>query len=371
MTGDLVLTNAPPSGPGSAPHADGLARHRSSASRAGALRGGSWGACPSRPCEARPRGARQAARPGCARAARRDSRCACSTSSAGACRRSRAPSRRSPPRRSRLSRRAACTGACPCRGAHPQSASPAGRASCRRRRPGARSSRSRAVWRSRSSSAPGGKRTPGMRARPQRGTTANPSKGPATPVPQRVLNFPQPSCRPLGTAASRVTVRPFRREGAEMKQAVTVTVNGVSHTTGVEPRTLLVHFLREQLNLTGTHVGCDTSNCGACTVWLDGEAVKSCTVFAVQADGHEVTTIEGISDGEALHPMQRAFHEQHGLQCGYCTPGMVMTAIKLLEQNPHPTDEEIRHGLEGNLCRCTGYENIVGAVRAASAGVPA
>jgi aerobic carbon-monoxide dehydrogenase small subunit len=156
-----------------------------------------------------------------------------------------------------------------------------------------------------------------------------------------------------------------------MKSAVTMTVNGVSRTAQIEPRTLLVHLLREHLNLTGTHVGCDTSNCGACTIWLDGEAVKSCTVLAVQADGHDVTTIEGISENGELHAMQRAFHESHGLQCGYCTPGMVMTAIKLLEHNPSPTDEEIRHGLEGNLCRCTGYENIVAAVRSAAAGVPA
>jgi carbon-monoxide dehydrogenase small subunit len=151
-----------------------------------------------------------------------------------------------------------------------------------------------------------------------------------------------------------------------MKSAVTITVNGAPRTAEVEPRTLLVHLLREHLNLTGTHVGCDTSNCGACTVWLDGEAVKSCTVLAVQADGCEVTTIEGISENGDLHAMQQAFHENHALQCGYCTPGMVMTAIKLLEANPEPTDEEIRHGLEGNLCRCTGYENIVVAVRAAS-----
>ena len=154
-----------------------------------------------------------------------------------------------------------------------------------------------------------------------------------------------------------------------MKRAVTISVNGVSHTAGVEPRTLLVHFLREHLNLTGTHVGCDTSNCGACTVWLDGMAVKSCTVLAVQANGSEVTTIEGVSANGDLHPMQRAFHETHGLQCGYCTPGMVMTAIKLLESNPDPSDEEIRRGLEGNLCRCTGYENIVAAVRQAASGV--
>jgi carbon-monoxide dehydrogenase small subunit len=151
-----------------------------------------------------------------------------------------------------------------------------------------------------------------------------------------------------------------------MKSAVTMTVNGASRTAEVESRTLLVHLLREHLNMTGTHVGCDTSNCGACTVWLDGEAVKSCTVLAVQADGCEVTTIEGISANGELHPMQQAFHENHALQCGYCTPGMVMTAIKLLERNPRPSDEEIRHGLEGNLCRCTGYENIVAAVRAAS-----
>ena len=151
-----------------------------------------------------------------------------------------------------------------------------------------------------------------------------------------------------------------------MKSAVTITVNGAPRTAEVEPRTLLVHLLREHLNLTGTHIGCDTSNCGACTVWLDGDAVKSCTLLAVQADGREVTTIEGISENGELHPMQRAFHEHHALQCGYCTPGMVMTAIKLLEANPAPTDEEIRHGLEGNLCRCTGYENIVAAVRAAS-----
>ncbi len=156
-----------------------------------------------------------------------------------------------------------------------------------------------------------------------------------------------------------------------MERAVTITVNGVEHSTGVEPRTLLVHFLREQLNLTGTHVGCDTSNCGACTVWLNGDAVKSCTVLAVQADGGEVTTIEGLADDGELHPMQRAFHEQHGLQCGYCTPGMVMAAVKLLEGNPDPTDQEIRDGLEGNLCRCTGYQNIVAAVHAAAEGVPA
>jgi aerobic carbon-monoxide dehydrogenase small subunit len=152
---------------------------------------------------------------------------------------------------------------------------------------------------------------------------------------------------------------------------VTITVNGVPRTARVEPRTLLVHLLREQLHLTGTHVGCDTSNCGACTVWLDGYAVKSCTVLAVQADGCALTTIEGVAEDGELHPMQRAFHDLHALQCGYCTPGMVMTAIKLLEANPHPTDAEIRTGLEGNLCRCTGYQNIVAAVRSAAEEVPA
>ncbi len=154
-----------------------------------------------------------------------------------------------------------------------------------------------------------------------------------------------------------------------MERSVTVTVNGVEHTESVEPRTLLVHLLRERLNLTGTHVGCDTSNCGACTVWLDRDAVKSCTVLAVQADGCEVTTIEGIAANGELHPMQQAFHEHHGLQCGYCTPGMVMASIKLLEANPNPSEHEIRHGLEGNLCRCTGYQNIVSAVQAAAQGV--
>jgi carbon-monoxide dehydrogenase small subunit len=147
---------------------------------------------------------------------------------------------------------------------------------------------------------------------------------------------------------------------------VTVTVNGREESKEVEPRLLLVHFLRETLGLTGTHVGCDTSNCGACTVLMNGESVKSCTVLAAQADGAEVTTIEGMaSDGE-LHPLQQAFWEHHGLQCGYCTPGMIMAAADLLERNPQPTEEEVREGLAGNLCRCTGYHNIVKAVMAAS-----
>jgi aerobic carbon-monoxide dehydrogenase small subunit len=153
---------------------------------------------------------------------------------------------------------------------------------------------------------------------------------------------------------------------------VQATVNGERHEADVEPRLLLVHWLRDGLGLTGTHVGCDTTNCGACTVHLNGEAVKSCTVLAVQADGAEVMTIEGLANGDGLHPLQEAFWEHHGLQCGYCTPGMIMAAVDLLRRNPNPSDEEIRHGLEGNLCRCTGYENIVRAVRsAAGRGVPA
>jgi aerobic carbon-monoxide dehydrogenase small subunit len=152
---------------------------------------------------------------------------------------------------------------------------------------------------------------------------------------------------------------------------MTVTVDGVSYSDDVEPRLLLVHYLREVIGKTGTPVGCDTSNCGACTVLMDGSSVKSCAVLAVQADGASITTIEGLADGE-LHPVQRAFHTEHALQCGYCTPGMIMAATDLLKDNPHPTDEQIREGLEGNLCRCTGYENIVRAVRrAADAGVGA
>jgi carbon-monoxide dehydrogenase small subunit len=147
---------------------------------------------------------------------------------------------------------------------------------------------------------------------------------------------------------------------------VALTVNGSRREADVEPRQLLVYFLREQLGLKGTNVGCDTSSCGACTVLLDGKSVESCTVFAVQADGCEVTTIEGLADGEQLHPVQQAFHEQHALQCGYCTPGFVMATVSLLDENPNPSEDEIRLGLEGNLCRCTGYHNIVRAVQAAA-----
>ncbi len=147
---------------------------------------------------------------------------------------------------------------------------------------------------------------------------------------------------------------------------IAVTVNGQRHEAEVEPRQLLVYFLREQLSLTGTNVGCDTSSCGACTVLLDGESAKSCTLLAVQADGREVTTIEGLADGDTLHPVQQAFHEQHALQCGFCTPGMVMAAVSYLKEHPSPTEQEVRIALEGNLCRCTGYHNIVKAVLAAA-----
>jgi carbon-monoxide dehydrogenase small subunit len=145
---------------------------------------------------------------------------------------------------------------------------------------------------------------------------------------------------------------------------VTLTVNGKPASGVVEPRTLLVQFLRETLGLTGTHVGCDTSQCGACVVHVDGKPVKSCTMFAVQADGAKVTTIEGLARDGRLHPMQEAFHQNHGLQCGFCTPGMVMTAVALVRDNPDPSDAQVRHGLEGNLCRCTGYQNIVKSVLA-------
>jgi carbon-monoxide dehydrogenase small subunit len=147
---------------------------------------------------------------------------------------------------------------------------------------------------------------------------------------------------------------------------ISLTVNGVPRALEVEPRLLLVHLIRDELGLTGTHVGCDTSNCGACTVHLNGESVKSCTVLAVQADGAEVRTIEGMAQNGTLHPLQQAFWDNHGLQCGYCTPGMIMAADDLLKRNPHPTEDEVRKGLEGNLCRCTGYHNIVKSVMAAA-----
>jgi carbon-monoxide dehydrogenase small subunit len=148
---------------------------------------------------------------------------------------------------------------------------------------------------------------------------------------------------------------------------VSMTVNGIAQTRDVEPRTLLVHFLRDHLGLTGTNIGCDTSQCGACTVHMNGIAVKSCTTLAVQADGAEIVTIEGLAQNGHLHPMQQAFWDNHGLQCGYCTPGMIMAAVKLVENNPGLSEEDIRHGLEGNICRCTGYQNIVKSVKAAAA----
>ena len=153
-----------------------------------------------------------------------------------------------------------------------------------------------------------------------------------------------------------------------MTVPISVTVNGRRHELEADPRTLLVHLLREDLHLTGTHVGCDTSQCGACTVLIDGASAKSCTVLAVQADGSEVTTIEGLAQDGELHPLQEAFWNEHGLQCGYCTPGMILSGIDLLERHPDPSEEQIRRGLDGNLCRCTGYEHIVNAVQAAAEG---
>jgi carbon-monoxide dehydrogenase small subunit len=154
-----------------------------------------------------------------------------------------------------------------------------------------------------------------------------------------------------------------------MKRPITLTVNGTIRQAVVEPRTLLVHVLRDDFDLTGTHIGCDTSQCGACTVLIDGLAVKSCTQLAVQCEGQAITTIEGIGTMDDLHPLQAAFWEKHGLQCGFCTPGMILTAVDLLARNPDPSEKEIRHGLEGNYCRCTGYQNIVAAVQAAAAAM--
>ena len=155
-----------------------------------------------------------------------------------------------------------------------------------------------------------------------------------------------------------------------MGQTITIEVNGTAYTGEVEPRLLLAQYLRETLSMTGTHVGCDTSNCGACTVILNGNAVKSCTLFAVQADGGAVTTVEGLAKNGELHPVQEGFWEEHGLQCGFCTPGMIMMSVDLLTKNPNPSDDEIREGLAGNLCRCTGYHNIVNAVKYAAEKMP-
>ena len=150
---------------------------------------------------------------------------------------------------------------------------------------------------------------------------------------------------------------------------ITITLNGAEHKASVEPRLLLVHLIRENLSATGTHIGCDTSNCGACTVLLDGKSVKSCTILAVQADGKSITTVEGLATAEGLHPLQEGFKENHGLHCGFCTPGMMLRAVELLEHNPNPTEEEIRWGISGNLCRCTGYNNIVKAIQYAGAKI--
>ncbi len=152
-----------------------------------------------------------------------------------------------------------------------------------------------------------------------------------------------------------------------MKKQITITINGEQHAVEVEPRTLLVHLIREQLSMTGTHIGCDTSSCGACTILLDGKSIKSCTVLAIQADGKSVQTVEGLAAPGEMHPIQEGFKECHGLQCGFCTPGMMMRAVELLEHNPNPTEEEIRWGISGNLCRCTGYNNIVRAIQYAGA----
>lgn len=154
-----------------------------------------------------------------------------------------------------------------------------------------------------------------------------------------------------------------------MKQSITLKINGEEHSFEVEPRTLLVHLIREHANLTGTHIGCDTSSCGACTILINGRSAKSCTILAVQANGKEITTVEGLATAEGVHPIQEGFKENHGLHCGFCTPGMMLRAIELLEKNPDPTEEEIRWGISGNLCRCTGYNNIVKAIKYAGAKI--
>jgi len=176
---------------------------------------------------------------------------------------------------------------------------------------------------------------------------------------------------PVETASGGAYARPEfpSAEKEDVVRRVSITVNGAEHVLELEPRELLVYVLRERLGLTGTNVGCDTSSCGACTVLLDGESVKSCTVLGVQADGHEIMTIEGLATNGSLHRVQEAFRAEHGLQCGYCTPGFVMATVGLLRETPNPSEEEIRHGLEGNLCRCTGYHNIVRAVQAAASEV--
>src|SRR6266446_832910 len=179
---------------------------------------------------------------------------------------------------------------------------------------------------------------------------------------------PVGGCRGRGRKRGRGVCSPpvsLRPKGGRVRR-VSITINGAEHALELAPRELLVYVLRERLGLTGTNVGCDTSSCGACTVLLDGESVKSCTLLGVQVDGHEITTIEGLATNGTMHPVQEALHEQHGLQCGYCTPGFIMATVSLLDETPNPTEEEIRHALEGNLCRCTGYHNIVRAVQTAA-----
>src|ERR1017187_1197725 len=199
------------------------------------------------------------------------------------------------------------------------------------------------------------------------------------PIAHNRRQHPEPSTQhrrakraqphPLLFPENLVTIiyrRPLPKADSKMKRKITLKINGKPFTAEVEPRMLLIHYLREVAGFTGPHIGCETSICGACTVALDGKIVKSCTMFAVQADGREVVTIEGLASSGDLHPMQEAFWNQHGLQCGFCTPGMIMASRQLLERNPHPTEEEIRHGLDGNLCRCTGYQHIVNAVQEAA-----
>jgi carbon-monoxide dehydrogenase small subunit len=181
-----------------------------------------------------------------------------------------------------------------------------------------------------------------------------------------VIVSDRPTDRPIPLAFCRDLRKDSNPLGIPMKRKISVQINGKSYSHEVEPRLLLIHYLREVAGLTGPHIGCETSICGACTVAVDGKTVKSCTMFAVQADGREITTIEGIAANGTLHPVQEAFWNHHGLQCGFCTPGMIMASRQILERNPNPTDEEIRHGLEGNLCRCTGYQHIVEAVKAAA-----
>src|SRR5216684_275068 len=205
-----------------------------------------------------------------------------------------------------------------------------------------------------------------------RGSAALPSRGSCVPpmtVVTRDVGDPPIPLWSNGRACFKIFPRscsllPLKR--SVMKKKIQVTVNGATHQSEVESRMLLVHYLRDALNLTGTHIGCETSLCGACTVMVDGLAVKSCTLLAVQADGSNVTTIEGLAQSGNLHPVQQAFWEHHGLQCGFCTPGMIMATTQLLQRNPDPTEEEIRHGIEGDICRCTGYQHIVQAVQCAA-----